>query len=165
MIIRVRSLGVEEAAASLNKNVRGKFTQAIRQALRAGQQEGRRLTDARYVRKINPLGRLRLRASGLHGSLTISGPRNPINKFRLRPATRPPNNPPGGLYVQILRGGGGQLPHAFIGKGKVLERTGASRLPIRRLTTVSTPGAWNVFSPQVEELLQRHLEKNLEAVL
>lgn len=165
MLITIRARGVEEAAGSLDIKVRGKVTQAIRQAIRAGKSEGKQLSDARYVRKISPLGKIATRTSGLRGEIKISGARNLIKHFKLSPSTRPPHNPSGGLSVQILRGGGGQLPHAFVNRrGVVFERTGSGR-KLRHLSTVSLPGAWEVIGSKVEAALINHLEKNLEEIV
>jgi len=164
MLITIRPHGVEEATRALDIKVRGKVTQAIREAIRAGKVEGKSLTDARYVRKISPLGKIATRTSGLRGEIKITGARNLIKHFKLSPATRPPHRPPGGLRVQILRGGGGQLPHAFVNRrGVVFENIGGRSL--RHLSTVSLPGAWEVVGSKVEAALLEHIEKNMEAVL
>ncbi len=67
--------------------------------------------------------------------------------------------------MQIVRGQGGMLPHAFIGKGDVWERVGRERYKICRLMTVGLPGGWGYFSSQVEQAIARQLEKSMEAVL
>ena len=164
MQIIIRPQGVESAASSLDIKVRGKVTQAIRDAIRAGKQEGKQLTDARYVRRISPLGKIATRTSGMRGEIKISGARNLIKHFKLSPSTRPPHKPPGGLSVQILRGGGGQLPHAFVNRrGIDFENVGGRKL--RHLSTVSLPGAWEVVGSKVEAALIKHLEQKLEVVI
>ena len=166
-MIRIIPRGHEEAASQLDgRRIKQLFTQAIRGALQEGKRTGKTFTKARYVSDINRLGKISSRASGLRGQLKVSGSRNLIKRFKLSPSTRPPNNPPGGLRVQVVRGQGGVLPHAFVNSsGVVFEREGKSRLPIRHLSTVSLAGAWSRVSAQVENAIARHLEKNLEAVI
>lgn len=164
MQIIIRPQGVAEAASSLDIKVRGKVTAAIREAIRAGKVQGKQLTDARYVRRISPLGKIATRTSGMRGELKISGARNLIKHFKLSPSTRPPHKPSGGLRVQIVKGQGGQLPHAFVNRrGIVFENVGGRKL--RHLSTVSLPGAWEVVGSKVEAALIEHLEKNLEAIV
>lgn len=166
MLIRITPSGHEQAAQSLDGGrIRSRITQAIRNALKEGKSSGKKFVKARYVRDLNSMGTISSRASGMRGVLKISGSRNLIKRFKVTPSTRPPSNPPGGLFVQIVRGQGGMLPHAFIGKGDVWERTGRQRHKIHRLTTVSLPGGWGRVSAKVEAAIARQLEKNMEAVL
>lgn len=168
MNITISQNGLSAAVAGLNKNStpRQKITQAIRQALRETKSESQRLVNARYVRRITPLGKISARASGMSGSLKISGSRNLIKKFKLSPSTRPPHRPPGGLHVQVVKGQGGWLPHAFVNRnGIVFEREGRARLPIQHLNTVSTPGGYLVFSDKILNRMERRLKRRLEAAL
>ena len=165
-MIRITPHGHEQAAETLDgRQVKSRITQAIRQALQRGKQSGKKLVKGRYVSNLNSMGKISSRASGLSGRLTISGNRNLIKRFKVSPSTRPPHNPPGGIHVQIVRGQGGMLPHAFIGKGDVWERVGRERYKICRLMTVGLPGGWGYFSSQVEQAIARQLEKSMEAVL
>lgn len=168
MNITISQNGLDAAVAGLGKiaTPRQKITQAIRQTLRETKSESQKLVNARYVRRITPLGKISARASGLSGSLKISGGRNLIKKFKLSPSTRPPHNPPGGLHVQVVKGQGGYLRRAFVNRGGVVfEREGRSRLPIRHLSTVSLPGGYLVFGEKILDKMKNKLEKRLEAVL
>ncbi|MBQ3441616.1 MAG: hypothetical protein IJG33_00070 [Selenomonadaceae bacterium] len=166
-MIRVIPHGHESAAASLDgSRIRSQITQAIRKALKEGKSSGKKFTKARYISDINRFGKISSRASGLRGRLTVSGSRNLIKRFRLSPSTRPPHRPPGGLSVEVVRGQGGQLPHAFVNSaGIVFEREGKKRLPIRHLSTVSIVGAWSRVGAQVEQAIARHLENQLSTVM
>ena len=165
VLIRIIPRGQEAAAEALDGGrLKSRLTAAIRGAIKAGKTTGQNLTKSRYVTNINRFGKITSRASGLRGRLTITGGRNLIKRFSLSPSSRPPNNPLGGLSVEVVRGQGGQLPHAFVNRaGKVFERTGRARFPIRHLSTVSLTGAWSRVGAQVEEAIARHFEK--EAVL
>ena len=166
MIITIVPKGASAAAEALSSvGIKKRIAQGIRKALQEGKRTGKSLTKARYTAgDINRFGKITSRASGLKGRLTISGGRNLIKRFSLSPSSRPPSNPPGGLSVEVVRGQGGQLPHAFVNRaGKVFERTGRARFPIRHLSTVSLTGAWSRVGAQVEEAIARHFEK--EAVL
>lgn len=166
VLIRIIPRGQDEAADVLEPSrIKSRLTRAIREAIKAGKRTGKSLTKARYTAgDINRFGKISSRASGLKGRLTITGGRNLIKRFSLSPSSRPPNNPLGGLSVEVVKGQGGQLPHAFVNRaGKVFERTGRARFPIRHLSTVSLTGAWSRVGAQVEEAIARHFEK--EAVL
>lgn len=163
MLIRISQRGAQEAASTLNRDVRGQVTRAIRSTLRSMKQQGKSLTKARYTTDVNKLGKITSRASGLSGRLTISGRRNLIKHFKLSPNTRPPHNPPGGLHVQIVRGQGGQLPHAFVSRaGIVFERNGHK---LKHLSTVSIVSGWKVYAAQIEQVGTQELERNLEGLL
>lgn len=162
-MIRIVPHGHDAAAQLLDgSRVKSRLTAAIRQAIKAGKAVGQNLTKSRYVKNINRFGKISSRASGLRGRLTISGSRNLIKRFSLSPSSRPPNNPPGGLKVEVVRGQGGYLPRAFVNRaGLVFERTGTRRFPIRHLSTVSITGAWSRVSAQVEAAIARHFEKEV----
>ena len=166
MLIRITPQGHLDAAQALDgSRIKSRLTAAIRKALQAGKRSGKTFVKARYVRNLNSMGTITSRASGLRGVLKISGSRNLIKRFKVTPSTRPPHNPPGGLFVQIVRGQGGMLPHAFIGKGDVWERTGRERHKIHKLTTVSLPGGWGRVSAKVEAAIVRELGKKVNRLI
>ena len=100
----------------------------------------------------------------MRGTLTISGRRNLIKKFRLSPKSRPPHKPPGGLHVQIVRGQGGNLPHAFVNRaGIVFENVGGRKL--KHLSTVSLPGAFERIGDKLIKKMEIELMRRLENVL
>ena len=103
---------------------------------------------------------IKLKCSGLSGSMTSSGGRNKLPSFILRPKSRPKRPPAGGVYAQVVRGQGGQIPHAFIQKnGQPYERTTPRRFPIKRLTTVSNPGM--LSNPHVAPFIVRKMEQRI----
>lgn len=163
MIITVD--GLDAARAGLDKLlVKERFTRAIRLALRAGKAHGSGRVKSRYTAK-NPLslGSIRIRASGMQGEMRISGARNLIKKFRLSPSTRPPHNPPGGLFVQIVHGQGGWLRHAFLGMKRpgVYERTSKKKYPIKRLNTLSLAGMFSYFGDEISNEMLKRLEAEI----
>lgn len=167
MIITVRSSGIEAAMNSLPTNLRGRITQAIRATIREGKEEGSNLVKQRYTaRSFLSLGKVRMRTSGLSGKLTISGRRNLLKKFIIRPSTRLNPQPPGGVYAQVVRGQGGSIRRAFIAKrGLVFEREGTSRLPIRHLNTVSLPGAFERIGDKLTSKMAARLQSHLENLM
>lgn len=168
MEIWVTQEGLDSAGAILpSSNLRGKITSAIRSTIKDGKAEGKSLVEARYTaRSMLSLGKVKSQTSGLSGKLTISGRSNLIKRFKLTPSTRPPHNPPGGLHVQVVKGQGGYLRHAFVNRrGVVLERTGRGRLPIRHLSTVSLPGAFERIGDKLESKMAKRLQARLEALL
>lgn len=168
MEIRITQQGLDSAGEILPSSaLRGKITKAIRATIKDGKTEGQSLVEQRYTaRSMLRLGRVKSRTSGLSGKLTISGRSNLIKRFKLTPSTRPPHNPPGGLFVQVVKGQGGFLRHAFVNRrGVVLERTGKGRLPIRHLSTVSLPGAFEFFGDKLESKMAKRLQARLEALL
>lgn len=169
MEIRIRETGTAAAIASLPDvpALRSRITQAIRLTIKDGKSEGSSLVKRRYTaRSMLSLGKIKMRTTGLKGTLTISGGRNKIKLFKLNPSTRPPHNPPGGLHVQIVRGQGGSLAHAFVNRGgAVLERTGRARLPLRRLNTVSLPGAFSRVGDKLMSSMASKLQTRLEELL
>ena len=155
------------AVAALNVGaLRGRLRQAVKNTMSDGRTEAKNRIEQRYTAK-SPLslGKVSMRTSGLTGRLTFSGKRNALKRFILRPNTRPPHRPPGGLFVQVVRGSGGNLPHAFIGRGTVFERLGKSRLPIKHIDTLALPGMAKAVSSQVVSRMERRLKVELDNAL
>ncbi len=158
--------GAAQAALQSFGNLRGRLTSAVRNTLAAGKAEAKSRIEARYTAKAPlSLGKVSLRASGLNGTLSFGGKRNELKRFILNPSTRPPHNPPGGLNVQVVKGSGGVLPHAFIGRGTVFERTGQSRLPIRHISTIALSGMAKAVSEHVLNKMENKLRTEINNAL
>lgn len=159
-----------QALAALQKinvgAIRGRLTGAVRKTLDEARREGTRRVRARFVKDFaSP--KMRVRVSGLRGSLSVKDKGHGLTKFRVVPSTRPPHNPAGGLQVWVKRSAVEVLPHAFIGRGQVWEREGKPRLPIRRLTGPSGAGELNsrVIAPQIENLIGRRIQQEMERAI
>lgn len=157
--------GLDEAIAKLSNVDEGKLRRALRSAvmrtLRGAKKDAGTKIAQRYTIAASKVTKtIRLKAAGLSGSMTSSGPRNPLPNFILRPKSRPRKMPPGGVYVQNVRGQGGQISHAFIQKnGQPYERTTPRRFPIKRLTGPSAPGM--LGNPHVAPFIVRKMEERI----
>lgn len=157
--------GLDAAVDKLSNFNESKLRRALQSAvmrtLRGAKKDAGTKVKARYTIAAAKVTRtIKLKASGLSGSMTSTGGRNPLPNFVLRPKSRPRKMPPGGVYVQNVRGQGGQLVHAFIQKnGQPYERTGASRFPIKRLTGPSAPGM--LGNPHVAPFIVRKMEERI----
>ena len=109
--------------------IRSRLTGAVQQTLQDAKSEGSRRVQARFVRDF-ATDKMKVKVSGLRGSLSVSDRRHSLTQFVVNPNTRPPHNPPGGIRATVRRGEVEVLPHAFIGKGQVFERVGRPRLPL-----------------------------------
>ena len=144
-MIHVTEHGLDDAVQRLSNFNSGRLqralTQAVRRALKAAKTDAGQRVAARYTIATGKVTRsIKIKASGLSGSMTSSGGRNPLPFFILRPKRRLKHPPRGGLYAQVVHGQGGMLSRAFVWKARVFERVGRPRLPIRQLTSVSNPG-------------------------
>ena len=164
-MIIIRETGADVAASALKFNV-NRLRAAVRNTLREGRTALKGLITARYTAK-SPLklGMVKSRVSGLTGQIRVSGPRNSLRHFIYRPSTRPPHDPPGGIFVQVVRGQGDNLPHAFIGRGLIFERTGRGRLPIKKVDTLSLAGMAAAVSDKTMARMAERLGIELEAAL
>ena len=158
------------ALAALQKinadSIRSRLAGAVQKTLQDAKAEGSKRVKARFVRDF-ATDKMKLKVSGLRGSLSVSDRRHSLTKFIVNPNTRPPHNPPGGLRVTVRRGEVETLPHAFIGRGQVFERVGRPRKPIRRWTGPS--GAQELGSkkiaPQIENRIGQHIQQEIEKAI
>ena len=121
-------------------------------------------TPAGLPRAIRSAVRRTLRGAK-NGSMTSSGARNPLKKFKINPRSRPRKMPRGGVYAQVVRGQGGQIFHAFLQRsGSVVERVGKPRFPLRTLKTVAVPQMLSNqhVGPFIEAKMATRLGINLE---
>lgn len=146
---------------------------AVRRTMKGGRQDAARKIAQRYtIRTGLVISTIRTRLSGMVGEMKSSGSRHPMEKFQIRPKRRPRIMPAGGVHALIVRGQGGMLPHAFLQRnGGVYERVSASRFPLRRLYSPSSPGMLAVppvssyIVTKMEERLGINLEHEARAVL
>ena len=162
--VKVDNAAARAALQSINVgSIRSRLTSAVQKTLNDAKSEGSRRVRARFVRDF-ATDKMKLKVSGLRGSLSVSDRRHSLTKFIVNPNTRPPHNPAGGIRVTVRRGEVETLPHAFIGRGQVFERVGRPRKPIRRLLG---PGGANELgskkiAPQIEQRIGQHIQQELE---
>ena len=147
-------------------SIRSRLTAAVQKTLQDARAEGSRRVNARFVRDF-ATDKMRVKVSGLRGSLSVNDRRHSLTKFIVNPSTRPPHNPSGGLHVKVRRSDNEQMPRAFIGRGQAFERVGRSRLPLRRLTGPS--GAQELGSkhiaPQIENRISQRIQQEIERAI
>ena len=139
---------------------------AVRRTLRGGKQDAARKVGQRYTIKVGEVTKtIKLSQSGLSGKMTSQGPRNPLKKFRLKPRSRPKRMPPGGVFVQNVKGQGGFIRRGFLQRsGNVYERVGRPRFPIKHLKGPSAPGMLGNphVGPHIESKMFERLQINLD---
>ena len=167
MIVRVDARAALAALQALNPaRIRSRLQGAVQKTLTDAKNLATQKLNARYTRPDFATNKMKLKASGLNGSLSVSDKRHGLTQYVVNPNTRPPHNPAGGLHVKVRRADNETLPHAFIGRGQAFERVGKSRLPLRRLTGPS--GAQMLGSkhiaPQVEARIAHKIQSELERV-
>lgn len=159
-----------QALAGLNRinpaQIRSRLQGAVQRTLTQARAEATARVNARFTRDYaTPC--MKVKASGLKGSLSAKDRRHSLATFLHKPASRPPHKPPGGITAWPRRGVAENLPHAFIGRGQIFERVGRSRLPLKRHLG---PGGANELNsrhvaPQVERLIGQRIEQELEMII
>ena len=143
-----------------------RLTRAVRTTLKEAKTTATAAVNARFTKDF-ATGKMKVKASGLNGSLSAKDRRRSITRFKVTPKSRPPHNPPGGITAYVRKGEAENLPQAFIGRGQVFERTGQPRLPI--FSHKGAGGANELSSsrvkPKVERVIEARLQKELEALL
>ena len=128
--------------------------QTVTRTLRGAKQDAARKIGQRYTIKVGEV-------TNLSGEMVSKGSRNPLKKFRLQPKKRPRRMPAGGVFVQNVRGQGGNLLHAFLQRsGNVYERVGRPRFPIKGLKGPSAPGM--LSSPQVGPYIENKMFQRMQ---
>lgn len=139
---------------------------AIGRTLKGARQDASRRISARYTIKTGlVMSTVKTRVAGLTGEMKSRGSRNPLDRFRHAPTKR--RNPPlpGGVHVEVIKGQGGQLRHAWLMQsGGIFERVGASRFPIRKFHSASAPGMLAVppVSAAIVAKMEERMAINLE---
>ena len=113
LMFRITVTGLDEAIARLSRSPSGldrAIRSAVRRTLRGAKKDAGTKVKQRYTINAGEVIRtIKLKQSGFSGSMTSSGPRNQLKKFNIRPKSRPRKMPPGGVFAQNVRGGGGQI--------------------------------------------------------
>ena len=147
---------------------------AVRRTLKGGRQDAGRKIAQRYT---IPAGivteTIKTHSSGLQGSMDSQGSRLKLETFFHRPKFRLNPQPKAGIFVQNVRGDGGNLLHAWSTyKGGIFQRVkGASRIPFHSFRGPAAPqmlGSKPVSSfivAKMEERLGVNLEHSVGAVL
>lgn len=148
--------GIEKAA----KN-------AVQRTLKGAKQDASRKVGARYtIKTATVMDTVETELSGLNGEMASKGPRNPLELFRIKPTKRLNPQPKQGINATVVNGQGGNIRRAFLTyrMNGVYERTGRARFPIRRLSSVSSPGTLSVapVSSYIVDKIYQRLAKNLE---
>ena len=136
--------------------------QTVTRTLRGAKQDAARKIGQRYTIKVGEVTKtIKIHNHGLSGEMVSKGSRNPLKKFRLQPKKRPRRMPAGGVFVQNVRGQGGNLLHAFLQRsGNVYERVGRPRFPIKGLKGPSAPGM--LSSPQVGPYIENKMFQRMQ---
>lgn len=139
---------------------------AVNRTLKGGRQDVSRRVGARYTIPVAAvMSTIKTRVSGLTGEMKSKGARNPSDKFLHRPTVRQNPGPPGGIFLNVVKGQGGNLQRAFIQRtGGIWERVGKERFPIHRFYSPSAPGMMAVkpVSSYVVAKMEERLKINLE---
>lgn len=98
-------------------------------------------------------------ASNLEAEIVSTGASLPLMEFKVAPRSDTTGNRRQPIRVQVKKGGGGKLTRSFIHKGRVYEREGETRLPIRPLSGPAVPVMLNN-----EQVVERVEKKAIETV-
>lgn len=148
---------------------------AVRRTLKGGRQDAARKIAARYTIKTGRVTEtIKTYSKGLQGSMESKGSRINLREFLLKPKKRAKGRPqpPDGIFVQNVRGDGGNLFHAWnMFKGGIYQRVGPPRLPFHGFTGPAAPqmlGSKPVSSYIVDKMSERlgvNLDHAAQAVL
>ena len=162
----ITATGLDNAISKLNNFNEEKLRRAVRSAinrtLRGAKKDAGSKIKQRYTINAGHVTRtIRTKASGLSGAMTSTGGRNKLSLFLLRPKSRPRKMPAGGVFVQNVRGQGGNLRHAFLMRnGEPYERTTSARFPIQRKTGPAAPQM--IGSPKVAPYIVANMSQRLQ---
>jgi hypothetical protein len=151
---------------------------AINRALAKGRTEVKKEIRKLYMIKASNIPVAVERASyfsgtgGVSGAVTVHQGMLDLNKFRFNPTT-PAKRP---LYAQVKRGGGGIIASGFtaaMDSGYVgpFVRKGASRLPVKKLLTISAaimasqPTVGLAVNKAMGDTLDKRMDHELKRVL
>ena len=136
---------------------------ALRGTLRSSKKDAAAAMAERYVKPTVGTKPIKISVRGLSGVIKSVGPRNPIERFKVKPRHKLKRPPKSGVFAQVLTSGGGYLTRAFHYNGAIFQRLGKPRLPIERIVTTSAPG---MLKPeQVQSQLLSKIEKRFDEKL
>lgn len=146
---------------------------AVQRTIKGGKKDAASKVKQRYTIPANLITQtIKTRANGLSGEMTSRGSRFPLPRFYHNPKKRINPQNPQGIFVQNVRGQGGNLFHAWsMYKGGIYQRVGKERFPIRTFTGPAAPqmlGSKPVSSfivAKMEERLGINLEHGAAAVM
>lgn len=149
---------------------------AVRRTLKGGRQDAARKIAQRYTIKTRIVtDKIRTYSKGLQGSMESKGSRINLREFLLKPKKRTKGRPqpPAGIFVQNVRGDGGNLFHAWnkFSGGIFQRKKGVARLPFHGFAGPAAPqmlGSKPVSSyivAKMEERLGVNLDHAAQAVL
>ena len=110
--------------------------QAIHKSLMAGKKQARDSAKSRYTLPGSLVTKsLSVKSAGLSGVLKSKGSVNPAERAKVKSTGH-------GVHILAVYGQGGTLARSFFNPRtrKVTQRQGSSAYPIKRISTVSTPG-------------------------
>jgi hypothetical protein len=153
---------LEKAVANITDGVPRVLAPAINRALDKGRTEVRREIRKIYLikQKDIPISVVGASKTRLGGSMVLKDRMLPLDRFKLRPTGIQRRKSPFGVFAQVKRGGGGQMPGAFfIPDGGPYIRKGKARLPIKRLLSISAPIM--ASQPTVQPAVSKAMEETL----
>lgn len=155
--IEVNYASAQEALAKLSPEVERKMRRGVSRALAGAKRDARQAVKQEFTYK-GAIKGLRTRNGGLSGELRAVGGKHKLKHFNVQPRKRINKR---GVYLQseVRRGQRRKLSKAFWHNSAVMERTGASRLPIQAKFGASTPEMLSTSAGR--ELIMRGIERRL----
>lgn len=146
---------------------------AVRRTLKGGKKDaGQKIAQRYTLRSSLVTETIKTRTSGLNGEMTSKGGRFPLPTFYHQPKKRINPQPAAGIFVQNVKGEGGNLFHAWSKyKGGIFQRVGRERFPIHGFTGPAAPqmlGSVPVSSFIVSKMRERlgiNIEHEANAVI
>ena len=139
------------------------LSRSINRALDSAKTEAVRAVAEEYTvkqKQIRPTMRVKKSStSNLEAEIVSTGGSLNLMEFKVTPRSDTTGNRRQPIRVQVKRGGGGKLTRSFVHSGRVYEREGESRLPIRPLSGPAAPVMLNN-----EQVVDRVTDKAIETV-
>ncbi|MBR4153381.1 MAG: hypothetical protein IKT98_10540 [Selenomonadaceae bacterium] len=151
------------ALAGLNSinpaQIRNRLKTAVQRTLEQSKSKAATFVNQRFTRDMTQ-GKIKVKASGLSGSLSATDKRHSLSLFPHNPASRINPQPAGGVTAYVRKGVAENHPRAFIGRGQVFERIGRPRLPLMRY--LGAGAANELGSSHVAPKLERFIGQRIE---
>jgi hypothetical protein len=140
---------------------------AINRALASGRTVVKREIRKEYTIKAKdiPVAVHNASRGSLSGEVSISQGMLGLDKFNVRPRGVQHGKKRKPLFVQVKKGGGGTIPHAFfIPQGGPYSRIGPSRFPILKLATIGAAimASQPHVGPEVNRVMGETLAKRMD---
>ena len=161
---------LEKVVAKIKDGVPKVLAPAINRTLTSGRAAVKREIRKMYLIKAKdiPVRVNRATRQTLGGSLVIKQGMQGLAKFKVSPPGVQRRKNKRILHVTVKRGGGRDLPHAFVAPTAnyvgPFERVGNSRLPIRRLVAIgaSIMASQPTVAPAVQKAMTETLRKRVD---